>query len=138
MPSILVNSKEEMLEFAKSWSTGLRPGTIVYLSGDLGVGKTTFVQGVLEGLGYLATVKSPTFTLVESYLLDNDRNFYHFDLYRIDKREDLEAIGFRDYFSLDNILFIEWPEKAEGYLPVPTYHIKIESFGKQRKLSIES
>jgi len=109
----------------------LAPGLVIYLSGNLGAGKTALVRAVLRGLGYQGKVKSPTFTLVELYAISS-LTIYHFDLYRFrDPDEWLEA-GFRDYFGSDAICLVEWPEKAEGMLPPADLRItlQIQDFGR--------
>lgn len=94
----------------------LRPGLIIFLSGDLGAGKTTLVRGILRGLGYVDKVKSPTYNLVEVYKISR-LYLYHFDFYRFENPIEWEEAGFRDYFNADSICMVEWPEKAEGLLP---------------------
>lgn len=88
---------------------------VLTISGDLGVGKTTFVRAILKALGHLEPVKSPTFSIVETYFLPQGI-FHHFDLYRILDPEELHTIGWRDYFSPDAISCIEWPEHAQALL----------------------
>ncbi|MED7789351.1 tRNA (adenosine(37)-N6)-threonylcarbamoyltransferase complex ATPase subunit type 1 TsaE [Francisella sp. 19X1-34] len=116
MKSKIVKNEKQMFEFAKEYAKKLVPGTVIFLYGDLGAGKTTFVKGVIKSLGYQGNVKSPTYTLVEDYQFDNF-NIYHFDLYRLADPEELEWVGARDYFNENSICFIEWPEKAKGFLP---------------------
>lgn len=104
----------------------LELGLTIYLHGDLGAGKTTFVRGVLQGLGHVGKVKSPTYNLVEIYQLETQKNIkvkyqyrlYHFDLYRFNNDEEWDAAGFREYFNYQTICMIEWPEKALNVLPV--------------------
>ncbi len=120
---------------ARDFASSLQSGLVVYLHGDLGAGKTTFVRGVLHALGYQGKVKSPTYNLVEPYLIDG-LTIYHFDLYRFQDDEEWEAAGFRDYFNPDSICFVEWPEKAEALLPQPDMEIYLEIQGHQRTLRI--
>jgi tRNA threonylcarbamoyladenosine biosynthesis protein TsaE len=100
----------------------LAPGMRVYLRGDLGAGKTTLVRGLVQGLGYAGRVKSPTYTLVELYVLSS-LNFYHFDFYRFRDPNEWDDAGFRDYFNSQSVCLVEWPEKAEDLLPSPDLEI---------------
>ncbi len=124
----------------------LLPGLNVYLQGDLGAGKTTFVRGVLHGLGHVGKVKSPTYHLVEPYQIAIDKVFkytlYHFDLYRFTDDEEWEAAGFREYFNPHSICMIEWPEKAAQVLPAADIHVQLslyntgrDNIGRQIKFS---
>ena len=97
-------------------------GALIYLSGDLGAGKTTLSRGLLRGLGFTGRVKSPTYTLVELYVISR-LNLYHFDFYRFGEPEEWQEAGFRDLFNETNICLVEWPEKAGELLPVPDLKI---------------
>lgn len=111
-------------------------GKIIFLQGNLGAGKTTLVRGFLRALGYEGKVKSPTYTLVESYELDNI-TIHHFDLYRIHEPEELEAMGLRDYLQPHTICLIEWPEKNRSYLPSPHFSCYIDILESGRNITIE-
>lgn len=130
-----LNNVEDTITAGTNFGKQLKAGDKVYLQGDLGAGKTTFVRGILHAFGHQGPVKSPTFTLVEPYQFEL-LTVYHFDLYRLDDAEELEHIGFRDYLSDNAICLIEWPEKATGYLPAPDYQLNLSYEGDQRKLEI--
>jgi tRNA threonylcarbamoyladenosine biosynthesis protein TsaE len=103
----------------------LARGMRVYLSGDLGAGKTCLVRALLRSLGFEGPVKSPTYTLVEAYNVSS-LYLYHFDFYRFRERNEWIDSGFREYFATNAVCLVEWPDKAEGLLPEPDLEIFID------------
>ncbi|MBO4365021.1 MAG: tRNA (adenosine(37)-N6)-threonylcarbamoyltransferase complex ATPase subunit type 1 TsaE, partial [Eggerthellaceae bacterium] len=97
-------------QLASTLGPFLRAGDIIMLNGDLGAGKTQFVQGVADSLGVLANVVSPTFNIVLEYQ-GREMPLYHFDLYRLESRDQLEDIGYWDILEGDGVSFIEWGDK---------------------------
>lgn len=128
-----LHSAEETEAFGARLYHCLPVKCLIYLIGDLGAGKTTLVRGFLRAAGYCGSVKSPTYTVVEEYQL-NDRRIFHFDLYRLTDPEELEWIGIRDYFAQQAVCFIEWPERGKGVLPEPDLRIELAIYGEQRRL----
>ena len=118
-------SPEETYELGKKIGQQARPGQVYTLTGDLGVGKTVFTQGVAAGLGITEPVSSPTFTIVQIYE-EGRLPFYHFDVYRIGDIEEMEEIGYDDYFFGEGICLIEWAELIEEILPKDRISITIE------------
>ena len=117
-------SKEETMQIAKEFARTLNAGDIVLLDGDLGAGKTVFVKGVTEFFSQGKTIAiSPTFMIVNVY--ESNPEIYHFDLYRIDSIDELDAIGAEEYLFGNGISFVEWPERAEGYFYGKTINIEI-------------
>lgn len=118
-------SPEETKELGKRIGERANPGDVYTLNGELGVGKTTFTQGIAEGLGIIEPVCSPTFTIVQVY--DEGRlPFYHFDVYRIGEVEEMEEIGYEDYFYGKGMCLIEWASLIEEILPENCFEVVIE------------
>ena len=113
---IALENETETTVVGEKVASCLKGGEIIYLKGDLGTGKTTLVRGALNKLGFTGSVKSPTYTIVEPYSIDNFI-IYHFDLYRLNDPEEIESLGIRDYCDGQSICFFEWPEKGGNLLP---------------------
>jgi tRNA threonylcarbamoyladenosine biosynthesis protein TsaE len=101
------------------------PGMTLYLSGELGAGKTTLARGLIHGLGYEGRVKSPTYSLVELYVVSG-LNLYHFDFYRFTEARELRDAGLGEYFNEASLCLVEWPERARELLPAPDLAITLE------------
>ncbi len=110
------NSAEETTKIAYDMAMDSKPGDIICLSGDLGVGKTVFTKGFAKGLGITEPVVSPTFTIVQVYE-DGRMPLYHFDVYRIDDPDEMDEIGYEDCFFGQGVSLVEWAEKIEELLP---------------------
>jgi tRNA threonylcarbamoyladenosine biosynthesis protein TsaE len=122
---IETNTPKETFETGRKLGENAVPGDIFTLNGDLGVGKTVFTQGVAAGLGIAENVNSPTFTIVQVY--EKGRlPFYHFDVYRIGDIEEMDEIGYEDYFYGQGLCIIEWANLIEELIPENARHITIE------------
>lgn len=118
-------SPEETFAFGKWIGENALAGQVYTLVGDLGVGKTVFTQGVAAGLGITEPVNSPTFTIIQEYETGR-MPFYHFDVYRIGDIEEMEEIGYDDYFFGNGVCMIEWAELIEELIPENSIHVTIE------------
>lgn len=133
--SIYFKNKANLQTYAARLAVLVEPPCVIFLSGGLGAGKTTFAQGFLRGLGFKGRVKSPTFTLVEEYFIE-DKKIYHFDFYRINDPEELVLMGVRDYFE-KAIFLVEWPEYALTSLPKPDLNYQFEILENGRNLVVK-
>lgn len=119
------NSPEETLALGRILGAAAKPGEVYTLLGDLGVGKTVLTQGIADGLGIMEPVSSPTFTIVQVYE-EGRMPFYHFDVYRIGDIEEMDEIGYEDYFYGEGLTMIEWANLIEEILPKERKEIIIE------------
>ncbi|WP_284155300.1 tRNA (adenosine(37)-N6)-threonylcarbamoyltransferase complex ATPase subunit type 1 TsaE [Sulfuricystis multivorans] len=115
----------------------LSPAAVIYLEGDLGAGKTTLVRGLLQKLHPGQAVKSPTFTLVEPYVISG-LHLYHFDFYRFNFPEEFLDAGLDEYFAAEGVCLVEWPARAAPYLPAPDLCIRLKHAGSGRLASVEA
>ena len=123
--TIETTSPEETFAVGRQLGLSAKPGELYTLDGDLGVGKTVFTKGMAEGLGITEHVNSPTFTIVQVY--ESGRlPFYHFDVYRIGDIEEMDEIGYEDYFFGDGVCIVEWAELISGLLALTAKKITIE------------
>ena len=125
------------LRLGKALAAGVAPGRVLFISGDLGAGKTTLVRGLLRGLQYAGRAKSPSYAVVEPYALSS-LDLYHFDFYRFKDPSEWLNSGFREHFNPDSVCVVEWPEKAGDLLSPPDLHIRLEFEGEARRARLEA
>ena len=118
-------------------AAGIAPGRVLYLSGELGSGKTTLVRGLLRALGVQGPVKSPTFAWVEPYSVSR-LDLYHFDFYRFDKKTEWLSSGLREYFTPDSVCIVEWPERAGELLPPADLVVQLSYGGDGRQVKVQA
>ena len=133
-----IHSPAAMERLGATLGKKLDKGCVIFLTGDLGAGKTTLVRGLLRSLGHEGTVVSPTFTLLETYEVAKLR-VVHLDLYRLEDPFELEQLAFRDYLDERSLFLIEWADRARDALPKPDCELRIaiEPDG-QRSVSVET
>lgn len=119
------NSPKETFELGRKYAMEASKGQIYTLNGDLGTGKTVFTQGFAAGLGITEPVSSPTFTILQEYE-EGRLPFYHFDVYRIGDSEEMDELGYEDYFYGEGVCLIEWAEIIEDIIPKDAIRITIE------------
>ena len=121
---ILLSNEKNTLDLGENISAHLAEGFLIFLKGDLGAGKTTLARGLIKGLGYVGSVKSPTYSLIEQYEF-NAFTLNHFDLYRFTNPNEWFSSGFQEYINSYDVNLIEWPEKSAALLPEPDLEIEL-------------
>lgn len=122
MPTITLKNETEMIQFGNYCAERLPNRCVCFLRGDLGAGKTTWMKGVLKGLGSQEILRSPTYPIVQNYRID-DKTVVHFDLYRLTGADDFEESGLGDEVDSADYLFVEWPKRARSQLPAPDFEL---------------
>lgn len=117
MRSIEITSLKELDNAAASFLELVGAQSVIAFSGEMGAGKTTFIQALCRKLGVEVEVNSPTFSLVNEYFTSDGNSVFHFDLYRIESPEELYDMGYEEYFYSESLCLIEWPEKARDLIP---------------------
>ena len=142
MEIFISKSKEETQKFGEEFAKRLhlRGVTLIALYGELGSGKTTFIQGLAKGLGIKKRIISPTFIIVKTYKLQNQKFFYHIDLYRVQSMDDIKGLGIDEIIdNTQNIVAIEWAEKMGRLLPKKRVDIYFEYVDEEkRKIKIDT
>ena len=133
---LIISTSQAMETLGAQVARTLTAPCIVYLRGDLGAGKTTLVRGALRELGHQGHVKSPTFTLVESYSLAN-LEIHHFDLYRVTDPAELDYIGISEYLHSHSICWFEWPDLGAHMVPKANLEITIHYHDQGRSCIVE-
>lgn len=125
------------LRLGATLAAALEPRVRIYLSGDLGSGKTTMTRGLLRALGHTGTVKSPTYTLVEPYNFSR-LDLHHFDFYRFESTSEWDDAGFREILDSTSVCLVEWPERAGSTLPPGDLHVRLDHREHGRDVSLSA
>lgn len=131
MPDFITSGPQETRELGRKIGALLKKNDVIALSGMLGSGKTTFVQGIAEGLGISAQITSPSFIIINEY--SGRTPLYHVDLYRLQGENEIEDLDLADYFSRGGITAVEWSEKYKSHLPKNVYNIGLENLGDDKR-----
>lgn len=129
MKKFVSESADQTRDFAKNYAATLRGGDVLLLDGEMGAGKTVFVQGLAAGLGISETPTSPTY----AYMNDYDGRLFHYDCYRIETPEQAERLGLADYFDMGGICVIEWWQNIAPLLPENCKRVRIKKIGENAR-----
>ena len=132
-----IENDAAMRALGKAMAEASPANVVIYLSGELGAGKSTLCRGFILALGHTGSVRSPTYTLVEPYEL-GERQVYHLDLYRLADPEELEYLGLRDWLEQDAIILVEWPQMGEGVLMPADLQVQIDYDGAARQVNLQA
>jgi tRNA threonylcarbamoyladenosine biosynthesis protein TsaE len=125
MSTLLITSLRDIDQVAGKFLEARGDASVIAFSGEMGAGKTTFIQALCRNLGVTAGVNSPTFSLVNQYFTPEGNSIFHFDLYRIEDPAELFDMGYEEYFFSGELCFIEWPEKASHLIPDDALRVEI-------------
>jgi tRNA threonylcarbamoyladenosine biosynthesis protein TsaE len=134
MRSITISSLQELDAAAARFLEEAGECTVIAFSGEMGAGKTTFIQALCRKLGVRTEVNSPTFSLVNEYFTPAGNSIFHFDLYRIETQDELFDMGYEEYFFSDSLCLIEWPEKARNLIPDDALWVNIVTGENEARL----
>jgi len=134
MKTIPLPSPDKLSEAAETFLPFTERYRVIVFAGEMGAGKTTFIQALCAALGIKEVVNSPTFALVNEYFTADGRSVYHFDLYRINRQEELLDIGYEDYFYSGNLCLVEWPEKAPDLIPDDALRVYIRVLDDESRI----
>jgi len=131
------NSPQDLKMISSKWLETYSEPIICLISGEMGAGKTTFVKELCNALNVKETISSPTFSLVNEYKSETGLKIFHFDLYRLNSEEELYDMGFEEYLTKQNYVFIEWPAKGMAFYPNRVSHVNISLEGSKRVFSFD-
>ena len=131
---LILTSVVQTFNFAKNFANVVKQGDFVALFGNLGAGKTVFVKGLCEGLGFLGDVTSPTFSIINEYRLKKGGLIVHCDMYRVTTEDDLVSVGFFDYVNKNNVVITEWSENIVNFLPDNFFKVSLNVVSECERL----
>lgn len=131
-----VDHIDQLSDVAQQLIPNLKPGTVACFRGEMGAGKTTFIKVLLQEMGVKENIDSPTFALVNEYMLPDDTPVFHFDLYRLNNAQEALDIGLEEYLFSDGICLMEWPDVVGDFLPDDRVEVRLEDKGEFREVKI--